>query len=84
MEKSIIDIQLMNRAIPTECKRQNGAYGGRFDYRTECLIVVNTRTLCEASKHPSGLVAIKRAISMIFHPKNPFAYNNISTRRPGH
>jgi hypothetical protein len=63
MEKSILDVQLINRSGAGQSHGENNSDSGRFDNRAESLIVVDSRTLGEASKDPTSLITIKRAIS---------------------
>jgi len=80
MEKGILDIQLMNRPAARECQGQNCADSSRFDNRTEGLIKINTWALCEATKHPTGLVPFQRTICLELVLEHPFAANNIGLR----
>lgn len=70
----------MNRPPARQNQRENCVDGGRFDDWDECLIVVNSRTLSEATKNPLCFVAIETAIRGEFVSKNPLAYNHIHTR----
>lgn len=57
MNKSYIDIQLMNRPRMGQCQNEHGTDGSRLHDETERIIVVNTKA-CIPPKNPVGLVPI--------------------------
>jgi len=77
MEKSILDIKLMNRPIPGMSYGEDCAYSGRLDNGAESFIVVDTGTLSEAAKDPTSLLTVQRAISMKFMFENPFSGDHV-------
>jgi hypothetical protein len=54
---------------------------GGLDHRTEGLIKINSRTLGVTMNHPSGLVALKRAIRIVLDLKHPLIGDNIGSGR---
>jgi hypothetical protein len=58
IEEGILDIEQMDRPVP----REDGSNGGELDNVAEGLIVVHSCTLGEASKDPTGLIAVKGAV----------------------
>ena len=79
MEESILDVQLVNqpRARPSQCKNKTDC--GRLDDWTKSLLIINPWALSETSKHPPGLVTIKRAISQKLVTINPFTGDDVNT-----
>jgi hypothetical protein len=77
MKKSVLDIKLMNRPIPGMSYGEDCANSGRLDNGTESFIVVDTRALSEATKDPTSLVTVQRAISMKFMFENPFSSDHV-------
>src|SRR6185437_15451336 len=55
----------------------------RLDNRIEGIIIINIKTLREASKKPSSLVPIQGAVGMKLVTKNPLAGHKVHTRRMG-
>jgi len=82
MEKSILDIQLMNRPVARGCNTQNCPDGTWFNNRTECLIIINAMLLRESPNNPTSFVTSKGTIRMILMLENPLSCHNISTRGP--
>lgn len=84
MEKGILDIQLINwqRTGESECK--NSMDGSGLHDRTERLIVVNPRTLSNASKKPASLVTVQRTIHLSLVGLDPLASHQIATWGTGH
>ena len=81
MEESILDVQLMNRPRTGQSQSENNSDSGRFDNRTESLILVDASPLSESPKNPTSLVTIKRAISQKFTSKDPFTRNEVDAMR---
>src|SRR6185437_6972778 len=82
MEKSILDIQLMNRPVARGCNTQNCPDGTWFNNRTECLIIINAMLLRESPNNPTSFVTSKGTIRMILMLENPLSCHNISTGGP--
>lgn len=58
-------------------------YGGDFDDGTEGFIVVKAGLLREATQDSPSFVTSKRAVGVVFVVIDPFAGNNVGTRRGG-
>ena len=54
---------------------------GRLDNGRERLIKIHTSPLCEAMNDPSCLVSLKGSIGVQFMLENPFAIDDMSSRR---
>lgn len=83
MKKSIFNIKLMNRPRRGNSKTKNNTNSAWFNNRRKSLIKVNTMLLGETTTHPTSFVTSESAIGMKFMTKNPFARNNVNTRRFG-
>ena len=59
MKEGVLYIELMNGPVLGESQRQDSANCGGLDNRTECLIIINARTLCEPPKNSPSLVPIQ-------------------------
>jgi hypothetical protein len=62
MKEGVLDVELMDRAVPGEGEGEDGANGGELDDGAKSLVVVHTRALGEAPKDPTGLVAVKGTV----------------------
>jgi hypothetical protein len=60
MEEGFLDIKLMDRLVPGD--GEDGANGGELDNGAEGLVVIHFEALGEASKDPTCLVVVERAI----------------------
>jgi hypothetical protein len=80
MEEGVLHIKLMNRPVPGVSQGEDSANGGRLDDRAECLVIVNTRSLCKSAKDPTGFVSVQGAISMELMLEYPFPSNHICLR----
>jgi hypothetical protein len=84
MEENILHIEPVNRPGAGQSQRENHPDGGWLDNWTECFIIINSRTLCEAPKNPAGFIAIKRAICLKFMTKNPLVGDEIDAGQARH
>jgi hypothetical protein len=81
MEKSIFNIELVNRPGRGCGYAKNSANGARFDYRRKGFIIVDAMLLRETATDPASFVSRESAISKELLAKHPFAGNNVSTDR---
>ena len=71
MEKSILDVELVNWPRPRDRKAENDADHRRLNNRAECLIKINALLLRITSYHPSRLVPGKVAVRVEFMFEDP-------------
>ena len=81
MKEGVLYIELMNGPVLGESQRQDSANCDGLDNRAECLIIINTRSLCEPPKNPSILVPIQWAICMKLVTIDPFPGHQVCTSR---
>jgi hypothetical protein len=81
MKKSILDVELMDWPGTRDSEAEDDPYRCRFDNRTESLVVVDAMLLREPVDNPPSLMASKGAVRVVLVPENPFAGDDISTRR---
>lgn len=81
MEESALDIKLMNRPILGYGKTENGADGGRFDNRTERLVIVHSWTLSKAAQDPASFVSLQSPVSLKLVTKNLLAGDDVDAGR---
>jgi hypothetical protein len=62
MEEGILDIELMDRLVAGEGEGEDDADSGELDDGAEGLVIVHSGALCEATKDPTGLIAIEGAV----------------------
>jgi hypothetical protein len=74
MKKGILHIQLM------EGEGEDGPNSSELDDGGEGLIVVYSRALSEASKDPTSLVAVERAIRGELVPEDPLVVNHVGAQ----
>ena len=72
MKKSISNIQLSERPIELNSKRENNSNYRRLDHRAEGLIKVNTILLMKSLSHKSSLVPVDAATTIVFQLEDPF------------
>jgi hypothetical protein len=77
VEESILNIELMDRSIPGEGEGEDDANDGEFDDRVEGLVVVHSGVLGEATKDPTGLVAVEGAVRGQLVPKEPVVDDHV-------
>jgi hypothetical protein len=77
IEEGILDIELMDRPVSGEDEGEDGVNGGKLDHGVEGLIVVYSGVLGEASKDPTGLVAVEGAIRSQLVAKEPLAGDHV-------
>jgi hypothetical protein len=63
VEEGIFHVELLNGPVTGDSSGEHRANSGRFYNRAEGLIVLDSRTLSETPKDPTGLVAIKGPVS---------------------
>jgi hypothetical protein len=81
VEKSIFDVELLNRPILRQGKREHGMNGGSFDHRAESLVKIDAMLLSESTHNPSSFMTSKRAVRVIFVAKEPFSTNVVCIGR---
>jgi hypothetical protein len=81
MKESVLHVKLMNWPIPGVSQGEDGADSSWFDDRAECLVVVNTGALSEATKDPTGFVPVEKTISMKLVAEDPFSSDHICLSR---
>jgi hypothetical protein len=69
VEKSVFDIDLMNRPILRQGKREDDMNGGGFENMAESLVQIDTRLLSESMYNPSSFMMGKRSIRVVFVAK---------------
>jgi hypothetical protein len=89
MKESVIDINLTKSPPARNCKGDDNANNGRFQFKlqnnwAESVTIVDSMLLSEAACHQACLVFVDRAIRMIFGLEDPLATDKINTRRPRH
>jgi hypothetical protein len=77
MWECILHIELVNWLGAGDSQAEHGADRGWLDYRVECLIVVDTGLLGEATKNPASLVPVQGAIEIELVLENPLAGNDV-------
>jgi len=82
VEEGVLHIKLMNRPVPGVSQGEDSANSCRLDDRAECLIIVNSRSLCKSAKDPASFVSVQRAIGVELMLEYPFPSDHICLRRP--
>ena len=77
MKKGILHIELVDRLGAGDGQAEDDPYGGRFDNRTEGLVVVDVVLLGEAADHPAGFVTSQGAVRVEFMFKNPLPRHDV-------
>jgi len=83
-KKCILHVKLTNGLATGGGDAEDDMNGGRFDNRTERLVVVDAVALSEAADHPAGLVTGDGAVGVEFMLINPLARHNVGTWRSGY
>jgi hypothetical protein len=73
VEEGILDVQLVDHPISREGEGEDDPNGGKLYDGPGGLVVVHSEVLSEATKDPTGLVAIERAIKGELVAENPLA-----------
>jgi hypothetical protein len=77
VKKGVLHVQLVNRPGVGRGDAEYRPYGGRFDDRTEGLVVVDALTLGEALDNPTSLVASEGPIDMELVPEDPLPRHDV-------
>ena len=77
VEEGILDIELMGLLVLIEGKGEDGMDGGKLDDGAEGLIVVHSGVLGEATKDPTGLVAVEGVIQGQLVAKEPLSGDHV-------
>ena len=81
VKKGVLHVQLMYRPGARGGDAEDDPDGGRFDNRTERLVVVDAVPLREPMNDPSGFMTSQRAVSIILVLEDPLAGDDVGTRR---
>jgi hypothetical protein len=81
VEEGVLHVQLMDRPGTGDGDAENNPDGGRFDDRTERLVVVDAVSLRKPSNDPPGLMACQGAVSMALVLEDPLAGDDVGARR---
>ena len=84
MKERVGDVHLVNGPRARDRQLQDSADRARFDNRGEGVGEVHTGALTETTNHPASLVALKGPVRPGLMPKDPFAADHVSVRRPRH
>jgi hypothetical protein len=84
VEEGVCHVELVDRPVPGQCQSQNSPDGGRLDYRTEGLVVVDPRALGEAPEHITGLVPLQGPVGVQFQLEDPFPGDHVGARGRRH
>jgi hypothetical protein len=77
MKKGFLDIKLMNTPILGDSNTKNCVYCGRFDNRTEGLIIINTWAMSEATQDLVSLVSVKGPVSLKLMAEDPLPSDDV-------
>ena len=72
IEKSIIDIKLVNSSLAIECNAKHSTDGDEIYHMTESLLKINVRLLVKAFLNKESFIPCNRAIRILFDVKHPF------------
>jgi hypothetical protein len=81
MEEGILDVELMDPPVPGEDEGEDGTNGGELDDGAKGLVVVHAGALGEASKDPTGLIAVEGASRCQFVAEKPLAGDHVGAGR---
>ena len=84
VKKLILHVKLMNGPAAGGGYAEDDTNGGRFDNRTQRLVVVDVVAPSEAADQPAGLVTGEGAVGVEFMLINPLARHNVGTWRSGY
>lgn len=84
MEKVILDVQLVDHPVLGEGKGENSLNDDKLDDRTKGIVVVHSGALSEASKNPTSLAAIDRAVRGELVLEDPLVGNHVGARWKRH
>jgi hypothetical protein len=77
VEEGILDIEMMDRPVLGEGEGEDGSNCGELDDGAKGLAVVHSGALGEASKDPTGLVAVEGAVRGQFVAKKPLVGDHV-------
>jgi len=81
MKKIILHVELMDGPGVRDGEAEDDPYHGRFDNRTECLVVVDAVLLREPANNPPDLVSSEGAVGVVLVLEDPLVGDDISARR---
>jgi len=81
MKEGILHVELMDRPRARYGEAEDDPNRGRFDNRTESLIVVESMLLFEPADDPPSLMASEGAVGVVLVLEDPLAGDDIGTRR---
>jgi hypothetical protein len=77
MQEHFLHIKLMNRLGAGDGQGKHSANHGRLDHQAKCLIIVDVRSLSEATQDPVRLVSFQRAVGVELVIENPFVSDDV-------
>ena len=77
VKKCVLHVELMDGPGARDGEAEDNPYRGRFDNRTEGLVVVDVVLLGEAADHPAGFVTSQGAVRVEFMFKNPLPRHDV-------
>jgi hypothetical protein len=77
MEENALDVELVDRPISRESKRQDGENSHMLHNGVESLIIIDAGTLHEPVKNSTGLVPLECPVGLELMIKNSLAGDNI-------
>lgn len=79
VEECVVDVMLMNQPLALGGETEHRTHCHWFDNRAVRFAIVDSRSLCESTDNPPGLVAIEASIFFEFVMKDPFATDDVGT-----
>jgi hypothetical protein len=77
MEENVLDVELVDRPISRESKRQDGENSHMLHNGVESLIIIDAGTLHEPVKNSTGLVPLECPVGLELVFEDPLASDNI-------
>ena len=78
VDECVGDVELMCWLVVGGDEGEDGAYGGRLDYRRKCLAEVDAGSLMEASDNPTGFIPLERPVGVELVFEDPFPGDDAS------
>jgi hypothetical protein len=80
IEKSVINVQLLNGPTLGNSNSEYNSNSHWLDYRRKCFQKIKPLSLMKPLSHEACLVFIDSPIGIFLEPKHPFAANSLSIR----
>ena len=84
MQKSILDVELMNRPAPRESQREHCVNSGWLHHRTESLREIHTRPLGKTTKNLVHHIPFERPVRPELVLEDPLPGDNVGPSRTRH